>query len=1374
MNPNPLSAASRFAVVVNDDPTQLSILSGLVRKAGLEPCGFNGPEAALALMASGELPALIVTDLHMPGIDGWRFCRLLRSPEYAILNKIPILVVSATYSGSETERIAADLGAEAFLPAPVDGAHFCAQVRAILSGTQVRSALRVLIVEESVGLADLIKEHFISNGHQATTEQTVQAANDAFRRSIFDVAVLSHRLSDGSGEELLASFRTERPDCVCLMVTHDTAPDLALKWMKAGAAAYLHKPFDLGYLLEICFRARREQEMYRVQELLEIRTRALRESEERYRLLVEQGPLAIIVHRDGRIVFANKMAGNLMGARDSAELIGKPILGCVHPDEHELVQQRMRMALAGDQVAPWQVERLLRLDGSELVAEVMSFAFRFEGQPSVQVIVRDITERQQAEAALRVSESNLREAQNLALLGRWELDLASHHLQWSETIFTIFEIEPKQFAASYEVFFEAVHPDDREKVALAHTKSIESKLPFEVTHRLLMKDGRIKWVKEKGRTEYNPLGKAVRSVGIVHDVTERKQLEEGLEKRILALTRPLPQDAAIAFGELFDLAGIQRLQDDLAAATGVASIITRPDGTPLTRPSRFTRLCSQIVRQTKKGCANCHLSDATLGSPRADGPIVRTCLSGGLWDAGASITVGGHHIANWLIGQVRDETQTDDAMRAYAREIGTEETAFLEAFHEVPAMSREQFGRVAQALFTLANQLSTSAYQNVQQARFIAERQEAEAALRESKARQRQLLQNLSVGVVVHGPDTQILLHNQKALTLLRLSAEELSGKTAMDPAWCFVDETGHRLPLTEYPVMRVLANRLPLVDFVLGVDRPGQGDRIWVLVNAYPEFDEQQQVRQVVVTFADITARMLAQAALGASVARHAKMVANIGDVIVIIDPAGINRYKSSNIEKLFGWRPEEVVGAPALANVHPDDVPAARAFIENLLEKPHASGTIECRYRCKNGAYKWIEFTGIGLVQDPEIGGLLGNYCDITERKQAEAEREKLQSRLTQVEKMESVGRLAGGVAHDFNNMLTAIQINASLGLDGLSPDNPVHENLVQIMECAKRSADLTGQLLAFARKQTIAPTVLDLNATVAGMLKMMRRLIGENIDLVWRPGADLWPVLLDSSQIDQVMTNLCVNASDAIGGVGKITLETHNTSLDAQYCARHADLAPGDYVLLSVTDDGAGMDKEIMGQLFEPFFTTKGVGQGIGLGLATVYGIVRQNRGTIEVFSEPGHGATFKIYLPRHADKAAQAPAPAATQTAVDGHETILLVEDEPSILWIAQRVLESLGYTVLAAGTPSEALRLAEKHNGAIQLLMTDVVMPDMNGRDLAKKLISLYPDIKCLFMSGYTDNVIAPHGVLDDGMHFIQKPFLKSDLADKVRAALDDE
>jgi len=723
------------------------------------------------------------------------------------------------------------------------------------------------------------------------------------------------------------------------------------------------------------------------------------------------------------------------------------------------------------------------------------------------------------------------------------------------------------------------------------------------------------------------------------DITDRKRAEEAVNRRILSLTQPM-ESGAIAFDELFHIPDVQRLQDDFAKATGVASIITDLNGIPLTAPSNFTRLCNDIIRKTEKGSANCFKSDAALGCYNPNGPNIQSCLSGGLCDAGAGITVGGKHIANWLIGQVSNETLSEEAMTAYAREIGADETMFIEAFREVPSMSNERFEQIAKALYTLANQLSTTAYQNVQQARFINERNQALEELEVSRKQYRNLVE------------------------------------------WT--------------------------PDLITRVDMKGR---------------------------------------------------------LIFVNHAA---------QKIYGLSPEECIGRMASDFIHPDDRDSTTAVFNAWIESNEDIFTHENRQvGISDPGHHHMAWT-IRAERD-ENGTLIGfasTARDITESKHNQEDKDKLEAQLQQAQKMESVGRLAGGIAHDFNNMLTVILGHAELALMKAELPDPLKRNLEEIRSAAGRSADLTKQLLAFARKQTIAPKVLDLNDTVSGMLKMLQRLIGEDISLSWHPSPNLWSVEVDPSQIDQILANLCVNARDAINDVGKITIETGCSVLDEKYCAMNAGFAAGEYVRLAVSDDGCGMDKETQAQIFEPFFTTKKLGEGTGLGLATVYGIVKQNNGFINIYSEPGLGTTFTIYLPIYTGKAAHADAVQVIEPSSRGSETILLVEDEPSILNITTILLTNQGYTVIAANSPGEALHLASEHANMINLLMTDVVMPGMNGRDLSKKLQSLYPQLKCLYMSGYTANVIAHHGVLDAGLHFIQKPFNLNVLTEKLREVLD--
>jgi PAS domain S-box-containing protein len=484
-----------------------------------------------------------------------------------------------------------------------------------------------------------------------------------------------------------------------------------------------------------------------------------------------------------------------------------------------------------------------------------------------------------------------------------------------------------------------------------------------------------------------------------------------------------------------------------------------------------------------------------------------------------------------------------------------------------------------------------------------------------------------------------------------------------------------------------------------------------------------------------------------------------------------------SPKIFDLLDWEPGKPLSLPEfLERLHPEDREAVRQGIPRAHD-PAGDGLYDVAYRLllRDGSTRFLTarsrtfFEGDGADRRPVR--TVGAVRDITSQKQAEREKETLQRRLFQAQKMESIGRLAGGVAHDLNNMLTVIQGYVGMTLDRIEPGHPAHADLLEVMKAAQRSADLARRLLAFARRQAATPKVVDLNGIVAGSLPMLHRLAGEGIRLDWAPERNLWPVKIDPLQVDQVLTNLVANARDAVGGKGKIAVRTRNAALGADSCAKHPESRPGDYAILEVADDGCGMDPVTKALLFEPFFTTKPEGQGTGLGLSSVYGIVRQNGGFIDVRSEPEQGTEITVCLPRFAEGGSAGSGKRPEAAPRPGAETVLLVDDEESVLNVNKALLERLGHTVLPASSPEEAIRLAREHAGGIRLLVTDIVMPGMNGRELAGRLLSLNPGLKCLYVSGYLADGIARHGFSDREIFFLQKPFSLEDLASKVREAL---
>ena len=533
--------------------------------------------------------------------------------------------------------------------------------------------------------------------------------------------------------------------------------------------------------------------------------------------------------------------------------------------------------------------------------------------------------------------------------------------------------------------------------------------------------------------------------------------------------------------------------------------------------------------------------------------------------------------------------------------------------------------------------------------------------------------------------------------------------------------------------------------------------------------------------THIDITEFERVQQQMNEREEKYRRIAENITDVLWTADLNFNVNYVSPSIEKLTGESPEADMSrtmAEKFPPAHLDNI--YRIFAEELekekdpaVDKDRAR-LIEAEVYKADGGTVWVSINISGIRdENGRLVGVQGVSRDISQWKQSELERDKLQAQLNQAQKMESVGRLAGGVAHDFNNMLTIINGYAEMMADLLEPSDPMYDSVREIHDAGKRSAVIVRKLLAFARKQVISPVPTNLNDSISSMITMLEKLIGENIDLLWKPGPNTWLVYMDYSQLDQILANLVVNARDAIADIGKITIETENVAFDEEYCLSHAGFVPGQFAMLAVSDNGCGMDTHVLDKLFEPFFTTKEVDKGTGLGMPTVYGAVKQNNGFINVYSEPGKGTTVRVYLPRFLEKAGEADRKNSQTPVLQSRgETVMVLEDESTVLNIARIMLEKLGYTVLAASSASEAMTLAEANDGKIDLLLTDIVMPEMNGLDFSAQLKSCYPDIKNLYMSGYTADVIARHGMLDEGMQFIQKPFSIQELAIKVREAIE--
>lgn len=520
-----------------------------------------------------------------------------------------------------------------------------------------------------------------------------------------------------------------------------------------------------------------------------------------------------------------------------------------------------------------------------------------------------------------------------------------------------------------------------------------------------------------------------------------------------------------------------------------------------------------------------------------------------------------------------------------------------------------------------------------------------------------------------------------------------------------------------------------------------------------------------------NITEQKQADSVLREKEERFRTTLYSIGDGVITTDTEGRIVQMNPVAEELTGWTEAEAIGKPVneILNVVHE---ATEEPLENPVARVMAEGTVvglasDAVLISRSGIRRPISDSGAPIRNAAgATTGVVIVFNDQTERKSLEAQ-------LLQAQKMEAIGRLAGGIAHDFNNMTGIILGYADILVERLRSENPeLLRNAEAIVTASNRAASLTRQLLAFARKQVASPVPTNLNTTLESLQGMLGRLIGEDIVLHFDPAPSLWSVKIDPSQLDQILTNLITNSRDAIQDVGMITLETSNVVIDEAYSNEHVDAVAGEYVLLAVSDTGKGMDKETVTHIFEPFFTTKPKGEGTGLGLSTVFGIVKQNGGFITVYSEPGHGTTVKIYLPHHAGEIfipVQSPKP---EELTHGTETILLVEDELQLLELTKEGLEMQGYTVLAASDPAEALRICSRHIDDIDLVVTDVVMPGMNGREMAERIRAMKPGMKMIFVSGYTANIVAQRGIVEDGFNFVPKPYTPRTLLGKVRGVLD--
>ena len=1188
--------------------------------------------------------------------------------------------------------------------------------------------LHLLIVEDEEAHVEAIRRAYEEAG-VAVEIQSVGTLNEFrayMRNGQPDLVLMDMNLPDGNAMELLTHQPGDAP-FLFLVMTAFGDQKIAVDAMKAGALDYVVKSSeaftDMPRTVE---RSMREWELVQKQKRAE---EAERMSEARFSTVFHASPLSISITRlkDGVLLDVNSTWEKVTGF-NRAEVIGrksvelniwidadqrKRLVGnmCKHGAEHDGFDVQVR-------------QKSGEIRDIFILAEQIDFA----GEPCMLTMAMDITARKRAEVTLKEAKAFTESALNAIPDIFYSFDLSGKFLSWNKTFSRISGYSDQELSLKKPTDF--FSGEDVQRIA-GTIERIHKEGTSKVEANFVIKDGRQITCEFTGSELKDAKGNIIGFSGTGRDITERKQAEATLresEARYRILFEDARDGIALADAETDRLVDCNQalclmVERDKAELVGQAQSILHP-------PEDLIEGMSHSFRQLKVDKSEHSLEDKLLSK---GGRLIPVEIRA------TRIQINGR---DFLLGIFRD----------------------------------------------------------------ITERKQVTEALKTSEERFRTAAENLTD--VVYDWDIKENVYWYGDID--GIMGYPPGGFSRSIEGWA---ATLH--PEDKNRVMAALESHLKGVAPFVVEYRIGRRDGEWRWLSARGTAlrDDRGEPYKMVGSITDITERKKAEEEIKRNYEIQAAMNALLKLSIEINNE---KEFLDSALNLLLSlkWLSFESKGAVFLADESKKTLhlQVHRGFSEELLA---ACSTVPFG-KCLCGiaaAERTIQFADcidgqhvthvegmsphghycVPILSGDNVLGVINLYvreghirdlkeieflmaianvfASVIERKRAEEKRIKLETQLRQSQKMEAIGQLAGGIAHDFNNMLSIINGYSEMILSELPPSSQNYSNIQEISKAGRRSADLTRQLLAFASKQAINPKVLDLNDTVEGMLKLLRRLIGENIKLLWEPAVNLWKVKMDPSQLDQILANLLVNTRDAISGAGKVIIKTGNAEFDEAFRAMHRDFVLKKYVVLEVGDNGSGMDKETLAHIYEPFFTTKEAGKGTGLGLATVFGIVKQNNGFINVYSELGKGTIFKIYLPPHESEDAESDGNSKKQELFTGNETVMLVEDEMALLIFARMQLERLGYAVLDADSPVKAIKLAEEYKGEIHILMTDVVMPEMSGRELKKKINIIRPGIKCLFMSGYTADIIANKGVLDDGIHFLQKPFTAEDLSIKLREAL---
>jgi PAS domain S-box-containing protein len=1268
--------------------------------------------------------------------------------------------------------------------------------------TAEKTPLKVLYLENSPQDVETIRELLIESGYDLILDCTEKKREyvSLLRNRPYDVILSDFKLPGFDAFGALKLSKETCPEvpfiCISGSIGEETASDL----IKQGAVDYVLK----GRLVRLPLAIKRALDEVKERGSRRRAEEALRESEDRFRSLFDSSMDGILLTAPtGEIFSANPAACKMLNrSEEEICLLGRnSVVDVTDPRLADSLEERARTGRFSGELT------LMRKDGSKFPAEVSSVIFKDKkGFDHTSMIIKDITERKRAEEVLRENENRMRTiVEGTPHLFFYTQDVQGKITYVSPSVETITGHSVDEWHSQPDWFITKNKINDyARELTQTHLRGEFTKGPIllEVEHA----DQRpilLEIYEDPIVTE----GKTTGLRGVAHDVTERKQAQEALtrsEERYRLLYQYAPVGILLAdrSGQILEVnpEALQILGSPSAEATKGVNMMTFPPLIEAGISAAYQR-CVETGQSsfgeypyTSKWGKTVHIqvrfvpihddhNQATMVhiiiedvTERKDAEIalresqqmLRTVLdtvpARVFWKDKNGVFLG----CNFPFAKDSGFSSSEDIVGKDDFQMGWREQAELYRADDrqviesdIPKIAYEE----PQSYETGVRWLRTSkvplrnakgevigvlgTYEDVTEAK--------QAALQ--LAYERYLLNALLENTVdsIYFKDIEGRFTRVSATTVAKrglTGVDQLLGKTDFD---FFTKERAQEMYEQEQEIIRT---HKPVVDVEvqeLWADRPPT----WASVTKVPLHDQAGKITGLFGISRNITDRKNAEIALRESEEKFRGLVEGSASAIWIHDAKRFLYLNPAALE-MTGYTAEELYRVAPSEIVHPDFRESVVKRAEERIEGKDVPKHYEYQIMKKSGEAIWIDFSGAAIDYQGKPAIIALAY-DISDRK-------KLEEQLIQAQKMEGIGTLAGGVAHDYNNILAVIIGCSDLIMMKMNKADQAYRYVETIASAAKRGADITKQLLAFARRGIFSPRVLDPNKVIKSLQEMLQRLIGENIDLMFLPEKNVWNVKIDPTQLDQILVNLATNARDAIDDVGAITIETSNVSIDGGYARNHIDFSPGEYVMISFTDTGKGMSKETLERIFEPFFTTKSKGQGTGLGLSTVYGIVKQNGGSINVYSEKDMGTTFKIYLPHHQGEVEE-PEAVQVEEPASGTETVLIVEDQADLLELAKNSLEEYGYGVLTASGPGEGIQLCERYQGKIHLLLTDVVMPVMNGKELRDKILTIKPDIRTIFMSGYAANVIAHRGVLDEEVDFIQKPFTPYALAKKVHDVL---